>query len=138
MECRSELGDYQGALREYGEAEANSGGAPQYGLAITYSRMGRQQEAREILRRLDDRARTRYVPYWSRAAVRGSLGDMDEAVALLQRAVDTRETWMVSADTLPELAALATRDPRARRILNEVDAIQRSAGGQAAAADAKR
>ena len=45
---------------------------------------------------------------------------------------------MMSARTLPELAALATRDPRAKHILNEVDAIQRSAGGQAAAADARR
>lgn len=91
-----------------------------------------------MLRRLDERARTRYVSYWSRAAVRGSLGDMDETVTLLQRALDTRESWMMSARTLPELAALASKDPRARRILNEVDAIQRSAGGQAAAADAKR
>jgi serine/threonine-protein kinase len=136
--ARRELGDYQGALKEYGEAEANTGGAPQYGLAITFARMGRLQEARELLRRLDERARTRYVSYWSRAAVRGSLGDMDETVTLLQRAIDTRESWMMSAGTLPELAALATRDPRARRILNQVDAIQRSAGGQAAAADVKR
>jgi hypothetical protein len=100
--------------------------------------MGRQQEAREVLRRLDERVRTRYVSYWSRAAVRGSLGDMDETVALLRRAVDTRESWMMSARTLPELAILATKDPRARRVLNEVETIQQSAGGQAAGEDAKR
>jgi len=124
--ARRELDDYKGALQEYREAEANSGGIPQYGLAITYARMGRQQEAREILRRLDERARTQYVPYWSRAAVRGSLGEMDQAVELLQRALDTRETWMVSARQLPEVAALATKDPRARRILDEIDGIQRA------------
>jgi len=123
--ARRELGDYNGALREYAQADANSGG-PQYGLAITYARMGRQREAREILRRLDERARTSYVPFWARAAVRGSVGDIDEAVALLQRALDTRESWMLSARVLPELAAIATKDQRARHILDEVDAVQRS------------
>ena len=40
--------------------------------------------------------------------------------------------------TMPELAAFASNDPREQSILNEVDAIQRSGGGQAATADAKR
>ena len=129
-----ELGDFEGALLEYREAEVNSGGDPQYGLAITYARMGRTTEAREIARRLDDLARTRYVPYWKLAAVRGSLGDMDEAVALLQRAFDTRESWMVAARLLPEVAALATKDQRAQLLLDQVDALLRSAGGESTGA----
>ena len=87
---------------------------------------------------LDERARTQYVPYWARAAVRGSLGEMDQAVALLQRALDTRESWMVSAQQMPELVPRANKDPRARGILNDVEAIQRAAGGQAASANATR
>ena len=100
---------------------------------VAWTRRLRAQDAREILRQLDERAKSRYVPYWSRAAVRGSLGEMDEAVALLQQAFDTRETWMTAARQLPELRALA-KDPRAERIFKAVDAIQQSAGRESGAA----
>ena len=57
-----ELGDYPAAVREYEGAAKALGGAPQYGLAITYARMGRYKEGRDTMRRLDELATRQYVP----------------------------------------------------------------------------
>src|SRR5262249_14846239 len=62
-----ELGDYAAALGEYAAADKALGGAPQYGLALTYLRTGREEDARDIMRRLDERAKAQYVPFVTRA-----------------------------------------------------------------------
>src|SRR5439155_25712086 len=118
-----EQGDLAGAVKTFQEDERNAGGAPQYGLAITYARMGRLPEARAIAQRLDERAKTHYVPFWVLAAVRGSLGDVDAAVKLLERSLDTRESWLLTARHMPDLAILM-KDPRVRAIYDRIDAIQ--------------
>src|SRR5262249_42416620 len=85
------IGDYQASLREYAAAEKLLHGAPQYGLALTYVRLGRDRDARDVMHRLDEHARTQYAPYYLRASVHAALDDMDTAIQLLQHAVDTRE-----------------------------------------------
>jgi serine/threonine-protein kinase len=121
-----ELGDHPAALREYAAAGAALGDAPQYGLGLTYVRMGRHDEAREVLRRLDERARMHYVPYYMRAVLHAALGDRDEAAALMQQAIDHREGLMMQAVSLPEAAPLAA-DPRGRRIFDKIEALWRPA-----------
>jgi TolB-like protein/tetratricopeptide (TPR) repeat protein len=119
-----ELGDYEAAMREYKAAERLLNGVPQYGLALTYEKLGRCDDARDVMRRLDERARTHYVPYLLRAAVHAGLGDMNEAVTLLQRAVDTREVFVHSFRLLPEMAPLL-HDARAQRIFAQADALRK-------------
>jgi tetratricopeptide (TPR) repeat protein len=119
-----ELGDYQSALREYAAAEKLLHGAPQYGLALTYARMGRENDARDVMRRLDEHARTHYVPYYLRAAVHAAVGDRDTAVQLLQQSVDTREVIVLIFRRLPEMAPLL-EDPRGLKIFEQADAIRK-------------
>jgi len=120
-----ELGDYPAALREYTAAAKTLNGAPQYGLALLYHRMGRDAAARDIMRQLDERAKTRYVPYFMRAIVHATLGDLDAAVTFLQQGIDHRETILLAMRALPELAPLRA-DPRAQRIFAELDAKRKS------------
>lgn len=75
------------------------------------------KEAREILRRLDEWARTHYVSLMMRAEVHASLGEMDSAVTLLQHSLDTRESMFVMGRSMPELAPILD-DQRVKRLLD--------------------
>ena len=94
-----------------------------YGLALTDLRMGRDKEARDIMRLMDERAKAQYVPFVTRAIVHAALGDLDTAVALLQQAVDHREGFIFMLRPLPEMAPLV-KDPRAQRIIEQADAMR--------------
>jgi eukaryotic-like serine/threonine-protein kinase len=122
-----ELGDYPSALREYAAAAKSLNDAPQYGLALTYLRMGRTKDAADIMRSMDERARSHYVPFFARAVLHAAMGDIDTGVALLQKAVDGREQMFLALRHHPEMAPLV-KDPRARHILDEVEALRKSNG----------
>ena len=119
-----ELGDYTAALREHESAEKSLHGLPQYGLALTYLRMGRRDDARKIIRELDALANTRYVPFYMRAAVHAAIGDMDQAVALLGEAIEKREGIFLAVHALPEMASLA-KDPRTTSYFERAEAFER-------------
>jgi hypothetical protein len=72
------------------------------------------------------------VTFAMRALVHAALGDADASVALLQQA-----TFLMTMRGLPEMAALR-KDPRARRILEQLDTLDRSAGRPRAPAEAGR
>jgi TolB-like protein/tetratricopeptide (TPR) repeat protein len=120
-----ELGDNEAALREYAATARSLNGAPPYGLALTYLRMGRERDARDVLRRMDERARTQYVSPSMRAVVHAALGDRDTAVALLQQAFDQRDSYMFAMRHLPEMAPLIV-DPRVQKILARADAMRKA------------
>lgn len=112
-----ETGDLQASLSAYLAADKALGGTPQYGLPLTYAAMGRTDDARKAMRRLDDYAKTHYVLFMGRAIVHATLGDMDGALALLNEAVGHSESLVVMLAPLPEAAPLM-RDPRARKIID--------------------
>ena len=91
--------------------------------------MGRVQDAKDVLRRLNERAATRYVSLVARAALHGAVGERDAGVKLLQQAFDARELLMIGAAPKPDLKALLV-DPRAQRIVDQANAIwkRRAAG----------
>ncbi len=120
-----ELGDYDSALREYQKAEKLLGGTPQCGLALTYARMGRAQDARDTMKKVDDYAAKHYISPAMRAVVHGALGDRETAVALLQVAFDKKDLYLLAARPMPELESLLS-DPRARSIIGQVDAMGRT------------
>src|SRR5204862_509229 len=60
---------------------------PTAGLAITYARLGRKEEARKILEELIQIASTRYFPADQIASVYVALGDNDTAIQWLDRAI---------------------------------------------------
>lgn len=91
------------ALRELGRlAESEQAylkyeaiiGQPAFGLAMTYARMGKRDEALEVIAALEDRARDSWVSPTVLAAAYGSLGDRDRAIALLQDAFQKKD-WVL-------------------------------------------
>ncbi|MEO5896565.1 MAG: hypothetical protein ABIS06_12780 [Vicinamibacterales bacterium] len=57
-------------------------------------------------------------------AVQGPVGDLNIEVALLQQAVDTRESLIFGLSPLPEMAVLVN-DPRAVRTIEQADAMRK-------------
>jgi TolB-like protein len=69
---------------------------PTAGLAITYARLGRDNEARQVLQDLIDKANRSYVAGEQIAAVFVALKDYDEAFRWLNRAVDEHSANIIS------------------------------------------
>jgi TolB-like protein/Tfp pilus assembly protein PilF len=63
------------------------------GLALGLG--GRPEEARSVLRQLEERSATAYVPPASRAWIHLGLGELDAALEWLDRAVDKRDQLMM-------------------------------------------
>ena len=106
-----EQGRYQEALAEYARAQGNMGEQPLYGYAVTYARMGRMKEAREILGRLEVYSERHYVNPVFLAAIHASLGDKDSAFESLERAARDRTTLIAGLRDWPEFDSLHS-DPR--------------------------
>lgn len=84
------LGDYAGAIENYSKAEKLSGNnlARATALrAVALARLGREDEARDILAELTLRSGKRHVPPYSIARVHAALGEFDAAFALLEHAL---------------------------------------------------
>lgn len=80
-----EQGKLDQALDIYLRLQAN---ALQPGLAITYARLNRPDDARKVLQKLIDRATDQYFPADQIAAVYVALGENDQAMQWLNRAME--------------------------------------------------
>jgi len=67
------------------------------GLGGALAAAGRHEDARGILRELDDLARTSYVSATMLAVIHIGLGDRARALDLLDRAFDARCVWLLRA-----------------------------------------
>jgi tetratricopeptide (TPR) repeat protein len=82
-----EKGDFKEAVALYEKAQA-ARQFPSVGLAITYAKMGRREDARRILDQLIEKSRRRYIAADSIASVYTALDEKDEAFRWLDRAFD--------------------------------------------------
>ena len=114
-----EQGRYEDALAEYGRAQGYMGELPLYGYAITYARMGRVKEAREILGRLEAYARGHYVNPLFLAGIHASLGEKDLAFASLEGAKRDGTVLLAGINSWPELDPLRS-DPRFAALVKRV------------------
>jgi adenylate cyclase len=105
-----EKGDSQKAIELYEKTQADSH-FPSQGLAITYAKMGRREEAHRILEQLIEKSRQQYVAADAIAGVYAALGEKDEAFRWLDRAFDEHSASMVSFTSHPEFRSLRS-DPR--------------------------
>ena len=67
---------------------AQTSGKPSAGLAITYARLGKKEEARHVIEKMIELARTKYYAGDSIAAAYAALGEKDAALQWLNRAAD--------------------------------------------------
>jgi TolB-like protein/predicted Ser/Thr protein kinase len=96
---------------------------PSSGLAITYSRMGRQSDARAILAQLVQAREKRYVSAPLIAAVSSALGDKEEAFRWLERAYAEHSGVLQWIAFLPEFRDLHS-DARFPQLLRRTGASQ--------------
>jgi TolB-like protein/DNA-binding winged helix-turn-helix (wHTH) protein len=79
------------------------------GMGHAYGEWGHQAEAKQVLVRLNQMAREKYVTPYGVALVYAGLGDKDQAFAALNKAVAGRSHWLVWLN----------RDPRWNRIRSD-------------------
>src|SRR5438105_3652990 len=98
---------------------------PSSGLAITYTRMGRQVEARNILAQLLQAREKRYVSAPAIAALYAALGDKAEAFRWLERAFAEHSGILQWIAFLPEFRPLHS-DARFPHLLRRIGASRNS------------
>jgi len=99
-----EMGRFDEAIALYQKAQSISG-RPAFGLAITYARMNRSDQAREVLARTIA-SRGGYTPGDAVAHVNVALGARDDAIRELERACDERSSSLHFIGIAPEFAPL--------------------------------
>jgi TolB-like protein/Flp pilus assembly protein TadD len=92
---------------------------PTAGLAITYARLGRVEEARRVLTKLVKLAETRYFPGEQIASVYVALGDKEAAFYWIERAITEHSGPVHSLGCAPEFRALRS-DPRFPDVLRRI------------------
>jgi eukaryotic-like serine/threonine-protein kinase len=117
-----EKGNFPEAITLYTKAQ-DATHLPSSGLAITYTRMGRQTEARNILAQLVQAREKRYVSAPLIAAVLTALGDKEEAFRWLEVAYEEHSGVLQWIAFLPEFRALHS-DPRFPHLLQRISASQ--------------
>jgi tetratricopeptide (TPR) repeat protein len=65
------------------------------GLGFVYARAGQVEQAREVLTKLEQVGRERYVPAIYSAIVHSGLGEVDQALTYVERAVEQRN-WQIA------------------------------------------
>lgn len=105
-----EKGDFEKAVALYEKAQETTH-FPSVGLAITYAKMGRRDDARRILDQLIQKSREQYFAADSIAAVYAALDQKDEAFRWMARAVEEHSAAAASLAFYPEFRGLRS-DPR--------------------------
>ncbi len=87
---------YDEAIAAATKAGELSNGNAEAAATVGYSlaRSGKTRQAREVLKELEARAATRYVPLYDLAQVYNALGDTEKAIGLLEKAFNDREPLM--------------------------------------------
>jgi len=99
-----EMGRFDEAIALYEKAQ-NISGRPAFGLAITYARMSRPVEAREVLAKAIA-SRGSYTPGDAIAHVHVALGEHDDAIRALERACNERSSSLHFIGIAPEFEPL--------------------------------
>ena len=113
-----EKGDFEKAIALYEKAQETTH-FPSVGLAITYAKMGRRDDARRLLDQLIEKSREQYVAADSIATVYAALDEKDEAFRWMDRAVEEHSAAAASFAFYPEFRGLRS-DPRFAELLRRL------------------
>ena len=115
-----EQGMFTEAVAEYQRLQKAMGGPRLPGLAVTYARMGKTAEARQILEEFLARSRRQYVSPEQASLIYASLGEKDPAFAWLDRSCEARSAFLITGIlALPDYDALRS-DPRFDSLLRRI------------------
>ena len=89
-------------------------------MAYSLAAAGRQTEAREILRRLDERSMSAFVPAYNLAIIHIALNEHDTAIMYMRQAFDERDWAFFVLAVEPRLDPLR-KDPRFQEILAKLN-----------------
>jgi len=81
-------------------------------LGLAYGLAGRRADALKILAEIEQRSQRRYISPYSLAAVYSGLGRMDEAFALLDKALEQRTPWLATCTRYDALSVALRSDSR--------------------------
>jgi TolB-like protein/DNA-binding winged helix-turn-helix (wHTH) protein/Flp pilus assembly protein TadD len=112
---------YPEAISEFEKADSLSGGNPIIlgALGHTYAMSGNKDKAHEMLRNLARIGKHRHVPGLYPAAINAGLGDKDEAIRWLSKAVEDRSDYCILLGIEPEAENLHS-DPRFQKLLHRI------------------
>jgi tetratricopeptide (TPR) repeat protein len=124
-----EQGLFEDAIAAHRRAVELSHGSPLMlgWLGLALGQAGLAAEARVILERLHAISRAAYVPPTSFAWTYHGLGDVDEAFAWMDRAVDARDYMMIPIQSYPFLDPVRS-DPRYLALLKKMNCDSARAG----------
>ena len=80
-------------------------------VGVTHAMAGRTEAARSVIRELEDRRPTRYVPSYGLAAIHEALGERETALGLLEKAFSERDALMMFLKVDPKWDKLRS-EPR--------------------------
>lgn len=112
------LGELEAALRDFSNAERFSEGNSKATSfrALVLVRLGRVDEAREILRALRARAEAEYVPPMAFALIHAALNEPDAALDALEDALAVRDTHLLGLKEDPDFESLRD-EPRFQQLV---------------------
>jgi TolB-like protein/Flp pilus assembly protein TadD len=116
-----EKGNFLEAVAALEKAVSLSGGGARFlsSLAYGYGVTGKKERAREILAKLTEMSKQRYVGSSDFAIVNTGLGERDQAIYWLERACEERDSHVPFLHVDPRLASLRT-DPRFEALVKRV------------------
>jgi tetratricopeptide (TPR) repeat protein len=122
------LGDLNAALRALSDAARFSDGH-----SLTYPsrvdvlvRLGRPDEARDLLNEAEERAARQYVPPYSLGVLQALVGDKDAAFVRLDRAIEVHDVNLLGLETDANLRSLRD-DPRFKDLVRRCECSLNSA-----------
>jgi TolB-like protein len=111
-------GDWPAAAAIYEKAQKQTQSASS-GLAVTYAKMGRTDDARKILNELIDKSRRQYVSGETIALIYSALGDREEALRWLKVACDEHSAPFYTFACSPDYRPLHS-DPRFAELVRRI------------------
>ena len=120
--CYEQKAMLQEALTQFQTCVALSGGRLIYVAAVAeaYARLGREDEARNILDQLQEASGKQYVSPNDMALIHASLGEKDEAFTWLEKAYQQRDASLVWLKVAPEFDSLRS-DSRFEDLLRQMN-----------------
>ena len=123
--CYEQLGDYERAAELIRKAQAMDNSPLLVGLlGHLYAVMGKPEDARREIQRLDEISRFRYVAAPFRAFIHAGLGEIDQAFRWLEQAYKDRSETLVFSQSWPlkydPIWEPLRSDPRYAELLKKV------------------